>query len=220
MLDKEWHNHSQIIPDKINNYPTPPPSNSILIGITPSSTDINHPLFLSALVLNCQSIVAKKESFINLMMFIILMYFWLWILVKSCIVSSKVFPSGYTIYRKDRVDGYSGVFIVCHNFLISNELTFTDSSSELVACKIQLADGSSLIACAIYCPPSSNESYLEDLSSQLSQIHSDHPNSVLWIGGHINLPDINWSNTSVSGHSHLLKFNHILLDFLLDNTYT
>ena len=30
-------------------------------------TDINYPLFLSTLVLNCQSIVAKKESFINLL---------------------------------------------------------------------------------------------------------------------------------------------------------
>ena len=68
------------------------------------------------------------------------------------------------MYRKDHVDGYSGVFIACRDILISKELTFTDSSSELVACKIQLADRSSLIACAIYHPPSSDESYLEDLA--------------------------------------------------------
>lgn len=73
------------------------------------------------------------------------------------------------MYHKDRVDGHGKVFIAFHNILTSNGLTFTDSSSELVACKIQLADRSSLITCAIYCPPSSNESYLEDLSNHLSQ---------------------------------------------------
>ena len=36
----------------------------------------------------------------------------------------------------------------------------------------------------------------------------------------INLPDINWSNTSVFGHSHSLRLNHIFLDFLLDNALT
>ena len=48
------------------------------------------------------------------------------------------------MYHTDRVDGHGKVFIAFHNILTSNELTFTDSSSELVACKIQLADRSSL----------------------------------------------------------------------------
>ena len=172
-------------------------------------------------MLNCQSVVAKKESFINLLdVYHPDVVFGCESWLKSCIVSSEVFPSGYTIYRKDRVDGYGGVFIACRDTLTSNELIFTDSSSELVACKIQLADRSSLIACSIYRPPTSNESYLEDLSNQLSQIHSDHPSSALWIGGDINLPDINWLNSSVSGHSHSLRLNHIFLDFLLDNALT
>ena len=36
----------------------------------------------------------------------------------------------------------------------------------------------------------------------------------------INLPDINWSNTSVFGHSHSFRLNHIFLDFLLHNAVT
>ena len=107
--------------------------------------------------------------------------------------------------------------VECHDILTSNELTFTDSSTELVACKIQLADRSSLITCAIYHPPSSDESYYGSLSNQLSQIHSesDHPSSALWISGDINLSDINWSSTSVFGHSHSLRLNHLFWTFYL-----
>ena len=79
---------------------------------------------------------------------------------------------------------------------------------------------STFIAYSIYHLPSSSDSYLEelDLSNQLSQIHSDHPSSALWIAGNINLPDINWLNISISGHSFSLGLNHIL-DFL-DNVIT
>ena len=97
-------------------------------------------------MLNCQSIVAKKKSFINLLdvyhpYVVFGCEYWL----KPCIVSSEVYPSGYTIYRKDCVDGYGGVCIACCNILTSSELTFTNSSSELVACKIHFADHSHLL---------------------------------------------------------------------------
>ena len=78
---------------------------------------------LSALVLNCQSLVAKKESFINLLDvyhpdIVFGSESWL----KPNILSSEMFPSGYTVYQKDRHDGYGGVFIACRNTLISSKL--------------------------------------------------------------------------------------------------
>ena len=176
---------------------------------------------LSALVLNCQSLVAKKESFINLLDIHrpdIAFGSESWL--KPSIISSEVFPSGYIVYRKDRSDGYGGVFIAHRNTLIFSELQLADCSSELVACQIQLADHSSLIAYSIYRPPSGSDLHLEELYNQLSQIRSNHPNSALWIAGDINLPDIDWPNTFVSGHSHSLRLNHIFLDFLLDNALT
>lgn len=106
------------------------------------------------------------------------------------ILSSEMFPSGYTVYRKDRHDGYGGVFIACRNTLTSSKLQLNETPSELVACQIQLADHSSLIVCSIYRPHSSNDSHLEKLCNQLSQICSNHPNSALWIAGDANLPDI------------------------------
>ena len=42
----------------------------------------------------------------------------------------------------------------------------------------------------------------------------------LWIAGDINLLDIDWSNSSISGHSYSLNINHTFLDFISDNALT
>jgi len=140
--------------------------------------------------------------------------------LKSHILSSEVFPSGYIVYRKDRPDGYGGVFIACRDTLSSSEIPLNDSPSELVACQIQLADHSSLIVASVYRPPSNDDTYLEELCNQLNQIHLDYPNSALWIAGDTNLPDIDWSNSCITGHSYSLKINHNFLDFISDNALT
>ena len=114
-LDKEWPNHTQIIPDKTSNNPIPLLSNSILIGTPLSFTDTNHPSLLSALVLNCQSIIAKKECFMNLLdvyhpdiyhpdVYHPDIVFGCESWPKLCIVPSKVFPAGCTIYCNDHDD--------------------------------------------------------------------------------------------------------------------
>ena len=42
--------------------------------------------------------------------------------LSSLIQSAKVFPTGLKTYRRDRSDGYFGVFITCRETLISEEL--------------------------------------------------------------------------------------------------
>ena len=54
--------------------------------------------------------------------------------LKPDILSSEVFPGGYNVYRKDRSDGYGGVFLACHQSLISCELDIPGNSSELCTC--------------------------------------------------------------------------------------
>jgi len=140
--------------------------------------------------------------------------------LKPNILSGEVFPSGYTVYHKDRPDGYGGVFIACCNALSTTEIPVCNSVAELVACQIQLADHSSLIVCSIYHPPSGDDAYLEELCNQLNQIHFDHPHSALWIAGDANLLNIDWTNSCISGHSYPLSINDSFIDFLLDNTLT
>ena len=69
---------------------------------------------LTAITLNCQYLLAKQESFINLIEFhtpdiVFGLESWL----KSDIKSSEIFPSNYALYHHDHDDGYDGVFVAC-----------------------------------------------------------------------------------------------------------
>jgi len=115
-------------------------------------------------------------------------------------------PPNYTVYRRDRDDGYGGVTLNTH------EITLTDINSELIACRIQLNNYCILLVCSLHRPPSSGELYLENLCQQLTNIGSNFPNAALWIGG-----DIDWCDGSIVGHSNSLRLNNIFLDFLDNN---
>jgi len=104
------------------------------------------------------------------------------------------------VYHRDRVDGYGGVLLACNHTLISNEVTIIDCNCELVVCHIQLKNHSSLIACSVYRPPSSDVHYLGYLCQLLSNLSNRFPNAAFWVGGDINLPDIDWSDCSITGH--------------------
>ena len=75
---------------------------------------------LTVLIPNCQSLVAKRASSINLIVIhtpdiIIGSETWL----KSTIKDHEIFPAGYAAYHHDHADGYGGVFIACRDTLIS-----------------------------------------------------------------------------------------------------
>ena len=80
---------------------------------------------------------------------------------ESWLVSdSELFPPSY---HRGRDDGYGGVFLACHHTLITNEVYIIDCNCELVVRHIQLKNHSSLIACSVHRPPSSDVHYLENL---------------------------------------------------------
>jgi len=54
--------------------------------------------------------------------------------LKDVIYSSELFPIDYTVYCKDRPDGYGGVFVACRESYASYRLDLTDCSCELVVC--------------------------------------------------------------------------------------
>ena len=60
------------------------------------------------------------------------------------ILSSELFPSGYSVYHHDREDGYGGVFIACQDSLTSCNLEIPNNSCEIVACEIELLNNTKL----------------------------------------------------------------------------
>ena len=66
----------------------------------------------------------------------------------------------YVRSHHDCADSYGDVFVACRESLTSSPLDIGNTSCELITYQISLAHNSTLIACSIYWPPSSNNQYL------------------------------------------------------------
>ena len=106
------------------------------------------------------------------------------------VYSSELFPTNYILNRKDRDDGYGGVFLACRDALPC-EPVHINSRCEIVANRIQLYDHSHLMICCIYRPPNSMEEVIEK-----------YPRDMVWITGDINLPHVDWENNIVQSSSY------------------
>ena len=114
-----------------------------------ATADLHNSPILTPLTANCQSLLAKKNHFINLLNtynpdVVFGTESWL----KPDILSSKVFPEGYSVYQTNRSDGYGGVFLTCREPLISCNLEIENNSCELVAYEIKLQNNGSLTVCS------------------------------------------------------------------------
>ena len=79
------------------------------------------------------------------------------------ILNSEIFPRGYSVFRKDRADGFGGVLIACRNGM------------HMVACKVTLENHQSVIICSVYRPPDRNIT-IDNLCQTLESLCSRHPN--------------------------------------------
>ena len=66
------------------------------------------------------------------------------------------------------------------------------SSCEIVVCQIGQSH-EPIIICAVYRPPASNLDYLDEMCLILENINHSYPTATIWIGGDLNLPDVDWS---------------------------
>ena len=69
------------------------------------------------------------------------------------------------------------------------------------------------ITCKYNSLPTDNDNdYAIKLASAIESIVKYHPKDVVWIGGDINLPDINWSSNSISRNSYRKDINETILE--------
>ncbi|CAG2207668.1 unnamed protein product [Mytilus edulis] len=134
-----------------------------------------------------------------------------WLLPSIC--SAEIFPPNYEVIRKDRKDGYGGVLLAIKKEYISDSIE-TTTTSEAVFAKLNLGKNLSLIIGSVYRPPSSDTNYMDQLCETIEHVHQSNKNSVLWIGGDLNLPDINWNSTSIQGNKVNSGINKRLLDMI------
>ena len=96
------------------------------------------------------------------------------------------------------------------------EITLS-TSVEIVACRIHLKDQSAILISA-YRPPNNNYEYLDTLCSTISSIILANPNDIIWLGGDLNLPNIDWNSYNTKGHNYPSQLCEKLIDTLLDHS--
>ena len=125
-------------------------------------------------------------------------------------------PPGYhPPIRRDRADGYGGVLLAIKQDLIGSEVKL-DTSSELVASKIELYKQQPLIVISGYRPTNNDLAYAEAFCQDLRHISSLYPSATFWLSGDLNLPDISWANESIIGHQYTKSINDCFLSAFND----
>ena len=67
----------------------------------------------------------------------------------------------------------------------------------------------------MYCPPNNNLSSAETLYETIERVVRDHPNSVIWIAGDLNLPNVCWNNWTVNDNNYPLALCNLFIDLFV-----
>lgn len=171
------------------------------------------------LSINFQSIRPKREAFWSMLEntdpdIILASETWL----NSTIYEREVLPENYVFAaRKDRpYSSHGGVAIITKANIDASEIVL-DTPTEMVAASIPSKDNSKpIIVCSIYRPTNNDVDYTNKMCATLRELHRNHLDHTLWIGGDANLPDINWACDSVEGHNYPTTISQQFIDIFSD----
>ncbi|MCG7874753.1 MAG: hypothetical protein JAY78_00305 [Candidatus Thiodiazotropha taylori] len=57
---------------------------------------------------------------------------------------------------------------------------------------------------------------MEELCNKLRELQTKHPKAITWIGGDVNLPDIDWENHTIKGHNYPISMSQYFLNTVYD----
>ena len=125
----------------------------------------------------------------------------------------SVFPSNYSIFRKDRDAHGGGVFLALKSDIVCVECPKFDTNCEIIWCSVKFNNYKKLYLASFYRPPSSPPEVLDRLQESINCVFESnqrHPNIV--IGGDFNLGDINWNtvNPQLSNHVNMAQHEKLL----------
>ena len=104
------------------------------------------------------------------------------------------------------------MLIAIQSDVISKQLR-ADSDTESIYATVTLEKGNRLIIGALYRDPSSSAEYMDNLCSSLDSVTAKYRKAVMWVGGDLNLPDIDWKTQSIVGNSNPVFINQRFVDF-------
>ena len=121
----------------------------------------------------------------------------------------------FKVFRKDRNIRGGGVLIAVRNTFTSIEID-TDETCELLWVKVQDVRRkfkTTIFGC-FYNPPPSKDASITNFIKSTKEIKSQYPSSNMYIGGDLNLKDIDWENLKVCDNGEHKSSCNLLLDGL------
>jgi exonuclease III len=110
-------------------------------------------------------------------------------------ISYSIFPSNYTIFRKDRNRHGGGVFQAIKSDLVCVEKTEFTNNCEIIWTSLKISTCKTLYLSSVYRPPNSTPEILDCIQESINRVFTkspNHPNVI--IGGDFNLGDIDWTS--------------------------
>jgi hypothetical protein len=130
------------------------------------------------------------------------------ILVTKTWLDDNISSAGFTdnimefdVYRRDRPhDPHGGVLIAAKKELLLDKIS-TSKTLELISGTVTLGTNKRAVIAAYYRPPTSIQtSYLDKVKEEIASLRNDYKKAVIIVGGDFNLPDIDWSNHTITGN--------------------
>ena len=175
---------------------------------------------LNLAIINFRSIINKKAEFLYFLQeskprIIIGTETWL----SNDIADNEIIPSkfSYTIYRKDRDSGYGGVMIAVSKDILSSPVPELVTSCEMTWCKLHFPGIKNVYICAYYRPHVSDQHSLNELNNSLAKLKEYNNNSIVWLAGDFNAPDINWESACIETGSNYPTIQTNLIDIIQDH---
>ena len=86
----------------------------------------------------------------------------------------------------------------------------------MIMAKIDTSNGKTLVAGSLYRPPNSGPTYMEEMCKDLNTLISSHRSATIWLGGDLNLPDIDWQTQQVQGNQYPIAISQTFLEMTRD----
>ena len=166
-------------------------------------------------IINCRSLknkIPELETFTSLTEPDIVIGTESWL--TPDIKNSEVFPSGFSIFRRDRQfnekKSGGGVFIMTRKPFVCSEIDIK-TDCEMLAVNLELVGQQNVKIVAFYRPPWSDDKYMEDFADALKNVDHKHKGNI-WLGGDFNLPNIDWENENLLTGNTNPKLSNMLID--------
>ena len=189
-----------------------PPNPKPRASTKPKKAPISKNQCITVLNINCRSIknkVPELHQMINQVKPDVICCSETWL--KPDIHTAEIFPDslGYAVYRDDRTHSQGGgVLIAVTRSLLSQEQPDLKTDCNVCWAKLSIPGSRNIYVGSFYKPHENDPNALSQLWSSLQKIPK---NSIIWLAGDFNMPDIDWSSEAIKNSC---KFKTLYEDFL------